>query len=746
MVACTADVSVNFCVWYDDGVFTLSPIFHIFAPPSTQYSYNSLSCTLEDIIFFVSHDLCGPMPALGSGYAFADFLRRLERSPVSQMSPLYHAHCDLFRERPDMFTKTVMGISWERSLALLDAAYYAQPIEVETYRGVLARMLLHNHHVRGTGSGSLVDWRAATKVYAEAVRTHGNAVPTRMTVSILRLIAPHRQTTEAIGILKLAQANGKLTKPMVMEAAHACASPDSWSDALRLLMHVHKDDPLLIAGAIQSLRPPGTDELARQEGVHSLLTDTVPQPSAEQRHILHILTDVVSNVPWRVAMRSELCHSFLTHLAACTVLSQEEKTKALATAVANLPLEAVVKLLGAYTEPNFLDDKEWADALALLPAPEVPRRKTSCKKKSAKRKVREKVAAGLSVATPPTATGSSDNPEGNTLPVLSASQSIDMVVDAFQTCAQWHHCSPSTVATLLSVIVSKLSSAHAAVECVRRCSQLSGSLAAEEQTGASVVALATQHPSVRMAILRKCCEDKNGWKEAAEVLVTLGASSHPTPTDLLSTTVLRLRQKREVSLLIRVLQEHIIPTGGHLSPEALEALFECILAHNRAVHSFEGGNGPLTSHHRAVHWKSALSWATDLQAPQTQDRIVKTGTGASSGAAERHPPTVLSADRLLSPRLVSLLLHICVDSGSPEGGLQVIGYARKVNKTELALSEEICALLYCIVYDRPYEAEAIVLQAAKKRGEDMAAPLRQLLTLARGSKQREAAARVGQAE
>ncbi|EPY15318.1 hypothetical protein STCU_12125 [Strigomonas culicis] len=313
-----------------------------------------------------------PPPSAQSGYTFEDFLKRLERSPTSHMAPLYQDHRALFVQRPDMFTKAVMSIQWEKALGLVQAAYYSQPITADTYRAVLARMLLHNRHVREHKSGTCVSWRAALHVFSEAVIAHGAALPTRMHVSALRLLAPARQWLAAIRVLQLGQANDQLTKPMLVDAAAVCANWVAWQHALQLLMHVHTHDPLLLTESIQSLRPPGTDALSEgQAPSHNALygDGTLPgAPTAPQMHILRTLNEVVAAVPPRVALQHPLCHSFLTHLMASTSLAPDVKAQLLTAAVDRLPWAAALQMLMVYTEPNLLEDEEWEGVAQLGPS------------------------------------------------------------------------------------------------------------------------------------------------------------------------------------------------------------------------------------------------------------------------------------------------------------------------------------------------------------------------------------------
>lgn len=836
------------------------------------------------------------MPSFRAGYTLADFILRLERSPVTHMSPLYHENRQLFVHRPDVFDKIVMSVSWEKGLALIEAAYYSQKVEVSTYRSLLARMLLHNklverqeeqllgngardttaHSLRpsfhpesavhaavtnreGDAQGdsgataALVDWRAALKVFIEALTAHGNSVPSRMAVSTLRLLAPHGQTTAALRVLRVAEANQKLTKPMLVDGAACCANGGNWSEALRLLTCLHREDPELLTEAIQSLRPPGSDTVmlsvsnpgayqdatslynangsseqtgksaawgASESTAVPLFPGSSPSltsPTPSQRHVLRALNEVVSAVPPEVALTNPLCFSYLTHLTASTTLPAEEKARALAAAIRQLPWSTTALLLSVYAEPNLLTDEEWQSATSQLPPPPLaalttsagkgPRKKPAGMKRKLKKKVNETVKdARAATETPSTPETGEAFLEGGALsPSPAAAVTAPVAVSAALLCSTLHsrlrlaHCSPATAAAFLAVLISKMPSVRDSWELVLRASGHQGldddrsfffatGSSSEDVNGdasaarpptftetalqEAVAIAAQQHAIVRRALLRRCSADAlarlpgadtsfdatDSWPVAVAVLLAQGSSHGATPTGVLSPLVLQLRAARQVHLMIRVLLEHIVPTGSKLSESALEAVFECVLAHNRAVHQLqwktalslvegrgdgngrEGSSEPLPARvGDVVHWRSAMSWATDLQASKKEPRITVTGTGDSSGAVERRPRAVLTEEASMSPRLLSLLVSICVDAGSPQGALEVMGRARAADKTELFFSSEIRAVLYCMMYDRPYEAEAIVRKAEEKHGDADAAPLRQLLNLAQSTKLREGA-------
>ncbi|KAK7195298.1 hypothetical protein NESM_000455600 [Novymonas esmeraldas] len=711
------------------------------------------------------------MPPAGSGYTFADFLQRLERSPVTHMSPLYHEHRLLFVNRPDMLSRALLSVSWERGLALLQAAYYTQPVAAESYRAMLARMLRHNRHASRTGAGRLVSWQAAMSVMNEAVVAHGTSLPTRVSVSTLRLLAPHRQWRTALDVLKLNQVNGQLTKPMLLDAAHACATPAAWSHALGLLMHLHRQEPPLLFDAIQSMRPPGTTALTAATNAHALLPAVreAGAPTPAQQHTLEVLNSVVGSVPHEVALAHPLCTSYLSHLLASTTLTAEVKVRRATAAMAQLPWTAALALLGDLSEPALLTDTDWRRVrdTVLLPstagdAAHAGRRSTSSSKKRQKRKSRGATvdSAKDAAATPalghgadvveeptrlsPCATASSSSTPPDSAIVAAAAEAAAALFSRLQLL----RASPLAVAAVVAVMVDKLPTPAMAAAFLQSCaahlaqSAPTSSAAAEALDGPADTdgtVAATRHPVVLHALLRNCVRHESGWAVAAPALLDHSAAQSATPPELLSAVVRQLRQARQVTLAVRLLHEHIVPSGGLLTPEAWEDMLECALAHNRAARARATGDGlsaePAPPVHglSGVHWVSALSWAMHRQAAPSEDRIHKTGTGPSGGAAQRHPLQVVALERPFTPKMLSLLINICVLGGSPNGALHALGYARRVNKTELPHTPEIRALLYCVRYNRPYEAEAIVAQSAERNGDRAAQPLRHLLRLAEES-------------
>ncbi|EPY15319.1 hypothetical protein STCU_12124 [Strigomonas culicis] len=308
--------------------------------------------------------------------------------------------------------------------------------------------------------------------------------------------------------------------------------------------------------------------------------------------------------------------------------------------------------------------------------------------------------------------------------------------------------SPSTVAALVAVLVGKFPSSAMALSFVQRSAPDT-----------------LRHAVVLHALLRQCVREADGWRRAVPLLLQYGtARVEPVPTDVLSALVLQLRAARQVSLLVRLLQAYVVPRDCTLSHAALCAMYEAILAHNKAVHrvaqeEVEEALTAAPAHGTAadgeaalallppvagsggVHWLSALSWATKMQAATKEDRIRVTGTGPSDGAVSAPPgggrgdgPAAVDGD-------ATAVVHICAEAGSPQGALRAMGYARKVDRTELPLTSEVRAVLYCMLYNRPYEAEAIVAKATREKSEPETGPLRLLLQTVREAKMREERAR-----
>ncbi|ESL08277.1 hypothetical protein TRSC58_04022 [Trypanosoma rangeli SC58] len=624
------------------------------------------------------------MPSVNSGYTFEDFLKRLERSPVTHMSPLYHEHRELFVRRPDMFSRAVGSITWEKGCALIDAAYHSQPIALVTYRALLARMLLHNQYVRRSGAGSLVPWRSALRAYSEAILTHGNVVPTRMTIAALRLLAPQRQWVAAISLLKLSQANEKLTIPMIVDAAGCCATPSAWQTAMALLGHVHRQSPDLLPDCIQSLRPVGTDAGEVAAAANALMPDH-RGPTPEQKRVLSVLSDVVASAPWQTAVSNEMCMSHLSHLVASTTYTTREKTEALIFATRQFPWEAFMQLMVAH------------DASMLA------------------------ASSSSSSAPSPISTTVEGQPQKAT---EMSPLNLPVVRESLQLLAK----APETAVPFLAAIIDKLPSAKAATRFLSEAASM------YRDTLATAM---LRHPLVISALLRKCSAAAE-WRIASSVLLSMSPS--PLPCEVASALVLQMRAARQPSLVVDIFQKSFVPAKVTLTAEAMEAVLVCVLAHNRIVAASAAHSTPETLKKKQmaeVHWLSALSWATDMVQDEVEGRILQTGSAASAGAVSHSPPKLTPRQKPLSPRMLSLLIHICVSAGNPQGALHAMGYARAVDKTELAQSEAIRALLYCMMYDRPYEAEAIVKEAEKKHGKERAQYLERLLLAVQERKQQE---------
>ncbi|KAH9586489.1 hypothetical protein LSM04_005710 [Trypanosoma melophagium] len=588
----------------------------------------------------------------GDGETLAGLSRRIDRSPASHAAPLFHAHRDVFCRRPEVLTRLVGGIAWEKGCALLHAAYCTQPIPQDTHRALLARMLRHNQHA--PAHTAVVPWQMALRVYTEAVLAHGAALNSRLTLSALRLCAPQRQWTAAIMLLKFSQANGKLTHPMLVAAADCCATPQAWSNALALLTSLHKQSPETLPDCIQSLRPieanggTTTTTAAATAASHALLPDTVGNPTPQQRSILSVLNNVVSAVPWQVALSNEMCVSYLMHLAGSTTYTVAEKTKALLYAIKQIPLEPFMRVV-------VMQNKAFSTDWDMKTLPEI--------------------------------TQNTDEKQLNTS-VLNSPM-------VRETLRLLENESESSVAFVAS-IVEKLPSAEVSASFLSEAAAMYCKNADSDAVGATL-----RHPVVVGTLIRKCSEE-GAWRIASSVLLSMSPCT--LPCDVASTLVLQMREAKQASLVVEVIQRCIVPSQTRLTPEAIEAALICVLQHNRTV--------TITMPSR-VHWLSALSWATQLQ----QD------------GALRHSPnnTECESSTSLPPRMLSLLLHICVSSGSPQGALKAMGYARSVDKTELAFSGEIETLLHCMANDQLNNAEFVIKNFTVREGESKAVYLRRLL-------------------
>lgn len=687
------------------------------------------------------------MPSHSSGYTIEDFLSRLQNSPVSHMSGHYHENQLLFVHREELFVKAIMSLSWERGAALMAAAYHAQRIPVQVYRAMLARMLLHNrfvkqirhesalntskgmHDARGAlassagvrtlntssppASHAFVPWTAALRMYSEAMSSYGTRCPTQLSRSVLRLLVPHHSWAAALSVLQLEQANERLTKPMLVDAARVCATPRTWETALYLLHHVHEQDENYLSEAIKALRPDGSNAFTAEAMSHALLPTSRRSLTPRQRHTVAVLADVVSAVPWCVALSLPLCQSYCTHLAASTTLSPQEKVWYLVRAMASSPWASALELLYENTEPSLV---------RVLPT----------------RRAKDVVSLHSSVSASPSSQPSSTLSNRDEDVVLSLSdigtplgRLISQLGDA-----------PQTLAALVASHVHKLPTPQAGLAFVQAL-RVRGS-----RGDAKGLSYALSHPVVRDALIRQCTSADDGWRLAVPLLVQ--ESFRATPARYLTVLVEQLRRAKEVSHAIALLLHHIIPTQSMLEPAAMTSIMQCILAHNRYCSDQKerccsSNESPAASAKETgeefslprVDWRTALSILVSRQIPTAECRRTRTGTGPSSGAVALQPARVTAQENTpLTPAQLRLAVLICVDAASCLGAIRIMGYARRVNRTELPCSAEVMALLYCMHYDRYGEALAILRHAEerrRRRGADDAgvAALRHLVSLHR---------------
>lgn len=820
-------------------------------------------------------DLSCSMASFGSGFTLVDFHRLLQRSSLSSIPSLYHAHRPLFIHRNDIFVKTVMALSWERGKTLLSAAYHTQPISVQVYRALLARMVNHNryvlelrrdidclpapHSLGGPAASQaqaeeevstfrLVPWQDALAVYLEAIRTHGMHCPTRMTQSVLRLLSGSPGNScwrAALSVLKMEQCNDRLTKPMVLEAARACARSRKWETALSLILHIHHQDPLYLSNAIQSLRPPGSNLLTMEQAAYATfpaagrvgvdregngVSGTREATTATLRHRLGILTEVIAAIPPQVAQQLPIWHSFTTHLVASTTLPVELKTRWLTQVLAPLPWKPTILLLQQY-----MGDNEWATT------------SESRSKKTIKGKKRKSQGRWESGEDGTTKKSASFLEEDNNAAASSIAASLPM--DLLYSLQD----APRSLSVLLAVLLDKCATPEEAVACVqqlrRQCEGQCGvyedegksSYAAEghqkeagkeakmhpshlvrgkgnfdapkkitegntslsssgrldiESTQTSSptarminpdqLSYALQQPVVRHMLLRKCVvsstlskggrEWRNGSQQQEEVAVRgvpegwktampllLGEAFQPTPSALLSQLVHQLRSAKQVIFLVRLLQEHIIPSQSTLEPWAMTMMMEAVLAYNQFARNAQQSRrlacspttGSVTLPLPRVEWLTALSVLLDRQVPIHEGRIQQRrnhlpfpgspsvptpSSPAASSTLSSSSITISSGfhshkkekttEAPLTLAQLRLAVAICIESNACLGALRMIGCTRagKHNLT-LPLSKEITALVYCMHYHRPREAAAVLQRAEEKHGKQAVTPLRQMVSL-----------------
>lgn len=294
---------------------------------------------------------------------------------------------------------------------------------------------------------------------------------------------------------------------------------------------------------------------------------------------------------------------------------------------------------------------------------------------------------------------------------------------------------------------------------------------------------ALQQPVVREMLLQKCIAPSSfssalrskenrapqargsadGWRTAVQLV--LNESFLPTPPALLSQLVHQLRTAKQVTLLIRLLQEHIIPSQSTLEPWAMTMMMEAVLAYNQFT---RGVHTPMPTGHSSkgasiilplprVEWLTALSVLMDRQVSVYERGMKSSSDRATSATQGRLPPTPIVSslsfstsssltrnttaegapsepekvkETPLTSAQLRLAIAISVESSSCLGAIRMIGYAKRSNnKDHLPLSKEVTALLYCMHYQRPREAVATLQKAEEKYGKRAVAPLRQMLAL-----------------
>lgn len=314
--------------------------------------------------------LCGRMP-----FTLKDFFLQLQRSPVSHIATLFHANQLLFAHREDVFMKAIMSLTWGKGVALIAAARRTQTVPVNVYRAMLARMVLHNRYVQSSllipsdpphTANHFVPWQVALTTYSESMSTHGMECPPVFSRSALRLLLPHQRWKSALSILQLEQANGRLTKSMLLEAARVCAIESGpWEVALRLCLHVHEQDDRL-SEAIGSLVGPSPPSLhpsttALEEDASQRLL-ALPSVPSSQLLALNTLVEVVAAVPHSIAVDLPLCQSLWSHLAAANTLPLAQKSFYLKKVTRQLPWRQTVALLTSPSDSMLAADSNSSSA------------------------------------------------------------------------------------------------------------------------------------------------------------------------------------------------------------------------------------------------------------------------------------------------------------------------------------------------------------------------------------------------
>lgn len=171
---------------------------------------------------------------------------------------------------------------------------------------------------------------------------------------------------------------------------------------------------------------------------------------------------------------------------------------------------------------------------------------------------------------------------------------------------------------------------------------------------------------------------------------------HPLPVAVASDLVELLHKSQRALEAATVVLPVWVHLEQSLTGQSLVRLFELILLHNTNA-AGSGGESLLS-------WEAALSWSTRL-CPQ----------------AWKEDPSQTD------PRMITLLLHLCVHGQSAQGALAVLSKARSEWHLRVGLEKEARALLFCMQYGRRLEAAALVENAQRVHGEDAAKPLVELI-------------------
>ena len=207
----------------------------------------------------------------------------------------------------------------------------------------------------------------------------------------------------------------------------------------------------------------------------------------------------------------------------------------------------------------------------------------------------------------------------------------------------------------------------------------------------------TRDSRVAAAMITVACRCGD-WREALQWIPLL---QHSLPVHVASDLCRLLREEQRAEEMATL----VVPVWVHLEQQvtgkALIQLYELLLLHNQTILQLQSSPSAAESK-RMLSWEAALSWSTRLC-----------------------PQSWKEDSSLTDPRLITLLLHLCVQGNSPQGALSVLSKARTEWQLRVGMEKELRALLFCMQYGRRLEAAALVGNAQRVHGEG-AKPLLEL--------------------